>query len=180
MMTFCETHDTLSADYAFMEHLIVSAFPKEERRSLDALRLYSRENMRFHPTVIKQDGRRIGLMNYWTLDGMAYVEHFATLPEVRGQGYGRMALEEMKRRVGPMVLEVETPDSEMARRRIGFYERCGFCLCQEPYLQPPYRKGDSWFPLLLMFHGFAPDNPPYREAKGEIYRHVYGMEMEEV
>ena len=73
------------------------------------------------------------------------------------------------------MLEVELPQDEMSRRRIGFYERCGFELCHLPYLQPPYRPGDTPLPMHLMFHGTASPAPIFNTIRDTIHRHVYGV-----
>ena len=173
-MTLHETRDTSCADYAYMEALLVDSFPREERRDLEQQRLNCRENSRFHPMLICDGEVRIGLINYWQLGDMAYIEHFATSPDMRGKGYGRMALEELGRLLGRIVLEVEMPESDLAQRRIGFYRRCGFSLCCQIYRQPPYRKGDGWLPMLLMFRGVDDMDGVFAPTRDEIHRTVYG------
>ena len=39
-----------------------------------------------------------------------------------------------------VVIEVELHEDEMARRRIGFYERHRMTLIDKEYLQPPYQS----------------------------------------
>ena len=74
---------------------------------------------------------------------------------------------------GTVILEVERPEDEMSRRRIGFYERCGFTLCKQDYLQPPYRKGGEAVPLYLMFIHTESIDGQYTQIRDEIYREVY-------
>ena len=174
-MTLHETRDTSCADYAYMEALLVDSFPREERRDMEQQRLNCRENSRFHPMLICDGEVRIGLINYWQLGDMAYIEHFATSPDMRGKGYGRMALEELGRLLGRIVLEVEMPESDLAQRRIGFYRRCGFSLCCQTYRQPPYREGDGWLPMLLMFRGEDDMDGVFAPVRDEIHSIVYGV-----
>ena len=102
------------------------------------------------------------------------VEHLATSPTVRNQGYGRRILDALAREVpGVIVLEVEPPTDETSIRRIGFYRRCGYSLCELPYLQPPYRKGDSPFPLLLMFTKTESIDGDFARIRDCIHREVY-------
>jgi hypothetical protein len=49
-----------------------------------------------------------------------------------------------------MLLEVEPGEDEISRRRILFYERLGMKLCPFDYKQPPYRKNEKPFPMLIM------------------------------
>ena len=50
-------------------------------------------------------------------------------------------------------LEVELPETEMAARRIGFYERNGFYYNDYFYMQPPIAEGRNAIPLRLMTTG---------------------------
>lgn len=174
-MTLHEIRDTSCADYVYMENLLETAFPKEERRDMELQRRNCRENKRFHPMLIREGEVRIGLLNYWQLGDIAYIEHFATSPNLRGQGFGKMALEEMTRLSARIVLEVEVPNNDISRRRIGFYQRCGFSLCDLSYQQPPYREGDGWLPMLLMFRGVNNMDDVFAQTRDEIHRIVYGV-----
>ena len=175
-VTLHETRDTQSAEYKFMEALLVDTFPENERRDLDKQRLNTRDNAMFHPMLIKADGKRVGLLNYWLLGDIAYVEHFATNPDLRGHGLGAAAMEAAQLSLKRIVLEVELPDTPLAQRRVGFYRRCGFALCQRPYAQPPYRKGDAPLPMLLMFLGVDDMDAAFATARAAIHKHVYGVE----
>ena len=56
----------------------------------------------------------------------------------------------LRKKYEKIVLEVEPPYDEMKRRRIAFYERQGFCQNDYPYVQPPYREGETGVELILM------------------------------
>ena len=107
--------------YKFMEELLVESFPPEEYRELEHLREYTDRIGNFHNNIIFDDDLPIGFITYWDFDGFYYVEHFATNPALRNGGYGKRTLEHLceflKR---PIVLEVERPVEEMAKRRINF------------------------------------------------------------
>ena len=51
------------------------------------------------------------------------------------------------------LLEVEPAETEMATRRIHYYERNGYRILDRNYLQPPYVKGGKDFPLWVMGNG---------------------------
>ena len=110
--------------YKFMEELLVESFPPEEYRELEHLREYTDRIGNFHNNIIFDDDLPIGFITYWDFDEFYYVEHFATNPALRNGGYGKRTLEHLceflKR---PIVLEVERPVEEMAKRRINFYQR---------------------------------------------------------
>ena len=141
-------------NYTFVEKLMHTAFPQEERRDTVQQREYSDNNPRFCNNIILENGNSIGMISYWTMGDFYYIEHFAIDPSLRNGGYGKRVLEMIKKQLkGPIVLEVEEPNDEMSTRRIHFYKRLEFTLHKKPYIQPPYRKGDSGLPMLLMTYG---------------------------
>ena len=77
----------------------------------------------------------------------------------------------------PIVLEVEPPTTETARRRIAFYERNGFSLCERAYVQPPYRPWEETEGLTLLLMTTAPDflEEHFDEVRATIYAEVYGV-----
>ena len=106
---------------------------------------------------------------------MLYVEHFATNPELRGQGIGSDALNMLMELADkPVVLEVEPEDSNpLASRRIGFYRRHGFMLHSDyKYIQPPYTPESQSIEMKLMSSAtIDPDR-----ARALLYKHVYRAE----
>lgn len=120
--------------------LYVSAFPEIERRDLaEQARIMG--NGHYHFDLILEGERFLGIMLYWETDRFLYLEHFAILPELRNHGYGAGALELIKAKGKPVILEIEEPVSEMTRRRYGFYRRCGFVMTPHYHIQAKYHLG---------------------------------------
>lgn len=93
----------------------------------------------------------VGFMAVWDCGDFVVVEHFAVKKELRGHGLGtEMLTLFMKGMKKSVVMEVERPVNDEARRRIGFYERFGFVLNTYDYVQPPYNKEKKPLPLFLM------------------------------
>ena len=160
-----------------MEKLLTSAFPEEEYRDLTEMREFTTCRQKFHNNMIYDGNTFIGLITYWDFGSFYYVEHFATLPEMRNRGYGKAVLQNMKELLRlPIVLEVELPAEEMARRRIGFYSRQGFKLWKHEYMQPPYRPGGESLPMLLMASGDLDEEKDFEAIEKTIHREVYGYE----
>ncbi len=139
--------------FPFCWELYLSAFPEEERRELD----YHTETMlceQFHCDVVLDDNAPIGILFWWDLGEFTFVEHLATSPLVRGGGYGAKILEGLiAESEKPILLEVEHPEDELCRRRIGFYERMGFVLNDHPYRHPSYQQCEGEFvDLMVMTH----------------------------
>lgn len=127
-----------------VRQLYLSAFPAEERRPLHLLEhLVSSPAAPVSLLVAESEAAFAGFITLWQLDdGLFYVEHFATVPSLRGRGLGAAILSDLRSFLpggATVVLEVEKPDNDMASRRIGFYTRAGFRLHDRYiYIQPPY------------------------------------------
>ena len=162
--------------YEYMEQLITAAFPPEEYRPLEELRLYTDNKPHFYNNIIFHHDTPVGFITYWDFDKFYYVEHFATNPALRNGGYGKRTLEhlcEVLKR--PIVLEVERPVEEMAKRRINFYQRHGFTLWEKDYYQPPYKEGDDFLPMYLMVHGNLDAEKDYEGIRHKLHTIVYGV-----
>ncbi|MFR9543639.1 MAG: GNAT family N-acetyltransferase [Rikenellaceae bacterium] len=131
--------------FPFCWELYLSAFPENERRSLD----YHTETMskeQFHCDVVLDSDEPIGILFWWDLSNFTFVEHLATSSAARGKGYGNQILNELiSTSKKPILLEVEHPEDEICRRRIGFYERMGFVLNDHPYRQPSFKQRQDQF-----------------------------------
>lgn len=162
--------------YKFMEELLVDSFPPEEYRQLEQLREFTDRTGNFHNNIIFDDDLPIGFITYWDFGNFYYVEHFATNPALRNGGYG-------KRYAGISMRLLKTPHctrsgaslvEEMAKRRIGFYQRQGFVLWKKDYRQPPYKPGDHFLPMYLMVHGNLDPEKDYEDIKHKLHTVVYG------
>lgn len=166
--------------YAYMERLMTVSFPAEEYRPLDELRKITDGRPEFYNNVILQDDVPVGLMTYWDFGDFCYAEHFAIDPERRNGGYGQRALKCLCDMTGPIVLEVEMPEEEMAIRRVNFYKRQGFVLWEKDYLQPPYRPGDGFLPMRLMAYGNLDCSRDFVAVRNRIYREAYKVSEEDL
>ena len=127
-------------DIAFA--LYEQSFPVYERRdSTEQARALKNSN--YHFDIIKEDGDMLGIMFYWELDDLIFLEHFATQPHLRGKGIGVKALELLKSKGKSILLEIEPPQDEITIRRFGFYKRCGFVLNSHYHIQAKYHLGDE-------------------------------------
>lgn len=177
-----------------VERLYADAFPRNERRAESEMRRLAEcgrlnvcavENLCAAEDAEDADGadgksdgcgRFCGFITWWDFGGFVYGEHFAMLPECRGAGIGGEVIDRFVADAGkPVVLEVELPTNDMARRRIGFYERHGFAVCDADYAQPPYDAGGGCVPMRLMSHGMSLDEEAFERVKDTLYIDVYGM-----
>lgn len=118
-----------------------------------------------------------GFLAVWEFESFIYIEHFAVDPAFRNSGTGSAMLQELvKQYQKPICLEVELPEDELTRRRIGFYERNGFVFNEYPYIQPPISKGKSPVPLRIMTYRSEITREEFQKMKEILYRRVYKCE----
>lgn len=138
-----------SFDYIYKVY--VDSFPEDERRTKEQF-IEEMLNPQANVGVISYKGEDIGLFVFWDLEEFIYGGHLAIDAAQRGKQIGDKFLKELLRQLPkPMVIEVEKPETEIAKRRIAFYQRLGIHLCEnENYFQPIYRESGQTVPLYLM------------------------------
>lgn len=96
------------------------------------MREYTDRTGNFYNNIIFDNETPVGFITYWDFNDFYYVEHFAIDPTLRNGGYGKKTLDYLCKELDrPIVLEVEMPVEEMAKRRINFYQRQGFVLWEK-------------------------------------------------
>lgn len=157
--------------YRIME----TSFPVDERRPFDEQRALL-EDPAYQIYVCTAPGSEAvaAFVAVWEFEPVVFLEHFAVAPQCRNGGLGARMLKELVGQAGKTVcLEVELPETEIAARRIAFYERNGFFLNEYPYLQPPISKGRSAVPLQIMTSGRPVSEEEFQRIKALLYRRVY-------
>ena len=73
-------------------------------------------------------------------------------------------------------LEAELPETELAARRIGFYERHGFTVnTGYPYFQPALAPDGDPLPMHLLTTGGACTSAELRAMETLVHTRVYGQ-----
>lgn len=149
------------------------AFPPDERRDWNEFCSLV-DNPDFHLSGIYRTLKLIGFLSIWKLNEFSFIEHFAILKAERGKGCGTQMLNHVLKQIRePVILEVEEPFTEMARKRIGFYTNLNFCLNRESYDQPPYSPGKNKVKMLLMSYPECIKTVNFDKIKTQIYDTVY-------
>ncbi len=164
--------DEFDAVYDIMEN----SFPNDEYRSYCGQKmLFSKPEYDIY--VVDGDDSTIrAFVSVWDFDNFAYIEHLAVNPAFRNAGIGASILAAVKEKAGKRIcLEVELPENDIARRRIGFYTRNGFSLNEYHYIQPPMSAGKNPVPLLIMTTGGAVDEKKFEYIKDKLYEKVYNV-----
>ncbi|MBT2770862.1 GNAT family N-acetyltransferase [Halomonas sp. ISL-60] len=150
------------------------SFPEAEYREYsEQKKLLSHSRYRLI-TEENEQNEVIGFLAGWEFEAIRYVEHVAVSPNIRGGGIGRQLMERfMKQSTKPVILEVELPDDELKRRRIGFYERLGFRLGDHSYVQPPLRVRQQTLSLQIMSYPVALTSTEFEMVRKLLYKEVY-------
>jgi ribosomal protein S18 acetylase RimI-like enzyme len=147
-----------------------NTFPEDERRDWEKLiTLFS--NSKAKIISVLHDSKNIGYLILWELSNYTFVEHFEVFEEFRSQKLGSNITQYLFENFPRIILEIE-PDhlNENAARRYAFYQRNGFRLIDEMYVQPSYGKGKKPLNLWLLSN-YTPEN--LNNVKDEIYDIVY-------
>lgn len=159
-----------TADFDAIYDAMERAFVLEERRDREPARALL-DNGLYTVYHLEHEGERVGFFTAWALGEWTFLEHFVIYEQYRNHGLGAQALEAMKARFSRIVLEVERPVTEIAARRIAFYQRCGFYQNDYPYRQPSYRGAGGEVDMYLMTYPAAPDD--CRAVAKMLYERVY-------
>lgn len=164
-----------SEEFDTIFSILEESFPKDEYRSYEGQKkLMDEPAYTVYGCRDAENRKLLAVLTAWEFDGFIFFEHFAVTPGSRNTGIGgRMLCDLLRRLKKPVCLEVELPKTTLSGRRIGFYERNGFCLNPYPYWQPPIEKGRNPIPLRLMTSGRPVTQEEYEQIKKILYTKVY-------
>lgn len=154
-----------------------TSFPEDERRNFDLLKaLDGKSDFDFFIITDKQ-ANAIGIISLWSFKEFIYIEHFAIQQNERGKGIGSSVLSSLANKYSkPILLEVELPENDLAKRRIAFYQRHGFAVQPYDYTQPAYDKTKQSLPMIVMIKAdFEITKRFFDSSIATIYKEVYGL-----
>lgn len=146
------------------------SFPGKERRG-ETQMIAALADPDFRADAIRRRGRTVGILFHWQYGDTSYIEHLAVAPALRGQHIGADVLTDFcrGRRV---VLEIDPPETEIARRRQCFYERVGFVVNPHLYIHPSYGDPEQPHRLVLMSYPAPLTNDEARGFADFVREHV--------
>ncbi|MCL6457491.1 MAG: GNAT family N-acetyltransferase [Gorillibacterium sp.] len=160
--------------FAEVYQLMQASFPPIEFRTYAGQRALLDNPLYRLITEVDDRGKVVAFLAGWSFPGFRFVEHFAVAPQMRGVGLGSTM---MRRYSGidqkPILLEVELPDTVLAKRRIGFYQRLGFHLLAYDYVQPSLRVGQAELALRMMSYPYPINEAEFASFKRILYKEVY-------
>ncbi|MBS4535653.1 GNAT family N-acetyltransferase [Clostridium sp. D2Q-14] len=150
-----------------------SSFPEDEKRSIELQKKILKDS-RYSFRPLKDKDEIVGFIAIWDLDDFIFIDHYAIDKKYRGKGYGKRFLKELLNEFNKMiVLEVEKPENDIAKRRIKFYEELNFYLNNFSYKQPAYEKNKKSVTLLVMTYPKSVDKDTFNKIKNKLYNDVY-------
>ncbi len=166
-------------DFDAVFRLLARSFPAGERRDAAGQHALLSDSAYRVDILRAPSGGVQALMASWDFDSFVFFEHFAVDPAYRSGGVGGQMLDELlSRSHKPACLEVELPETELAARRIGFYERHGFTVnAAYPYFQPSFQPGGRPIPLYLLTTGGARTASELRAIETLLHTRVYGQTL---
>lgn len=159
--------------YPIMEE----AFPYAERRTKEEQRaLFERKEYEVYGYFL--DGELCAFLAAWDLGIIRFGEHLATSADKRNSGVGKKLFQAYEAMSDvPIVFEVELPQEEMAKRRIGFYERMGYHYYGDvEYYQGTFHGEQAQLPLRLMMNQSQCSKKELETIIDVIYETVYGIQ----
>lgn len=164
-------HSFDEQSFSLLWPLYEASFPSHERRSLIA-QIQAMRDPQFYCMAMHMRREVVGLLWYWESSQFTYIEHMATLPSARGSGLGTKALELLSREKRSVILEADPPATEINRRRIAFYKRCGFVPNNVRYTHRGYAKKPRPHELVLMATPAPCEGKVYELFKNFVDRRV--------
>lgn len=162
-------------DFDEVFEIMEASFPEDELRPREEQRALMDEDYYDIYVERNEEGAIAGFLAVWRFDDFLYVDHFAVNPRLRGGGIGSRMIGALKEMSDDIIcFEVELPETRDAQRRIAFYERNGFYLCEGDYTQPPISAGKQALPMKLMA-SVPIDNARFEWIVSELYSKVYGI-----
>lgn len=150
------------------------AFPWSERRSKEEQRaLFSLCEYEVYGWVEKDS--LLAFLAVWNLGSIRFGEHLATRHDQRNRHIGQKLFQAYEQLSSvPLVFEVELPNNELAKRRIHFYERLGYCYYGDvEYYQGCFHEENTPQPLRLMMKYPRQSDQEVDSIIDLIYERVY-------
>jgi len=175
-MEFIKLKNSDSEEFKEAWEIYESSFPSDERRTLD-LQKKLIKNKQYNFFIVLKDKILVAIITDWDFEDFLFVEHLAVKKDLRGKGVGTELLREyISNNKQKIVLEVERPCTEIATKRIKFYQKIGFKLNNFDYIQPPYGKDKNPVPMFLMTYPEKINESEFSSIRKKLHIIVYGLE----
>lgn len=170
-------------EYKKLKKLYKKAFPNDERLPLWILKIKDKKENEFFYSIYDEE-KFIGLTYLINNDNITYVLYLAIDPTNRGQGYGSIVLDKIKKESNQksIVLCIEEIDSnadnyEQRIKRKKFYERNGF-------IETGYKNKEGKRFYEILTYGKKHEKQEYekmmKKVWGNLWYTLFGIKVEEL
>ncbi len=159
-------------DFDGMYKILDESFPVDEKRPYEKQRALMDDPI-YSVYGIKDGDEIKAIAAVYQLGDTLFLEHLAVSARYRNGGLGALMLSELRALGYTVCLEVELPATEIAKRRIGFYERNGFCYNDYRYIQPALADGQNPIELRIMTSGGSLGESEFIKLRDLIYEKAY-------
>ena len=135
--------------YQTVDRLYETAFPYHEKRD-ERAKQAALDNESYHLNAWHFNDIFVGFIGCWQFDDYAYIEHLAIDPSLRSQGFGKKVLERFMVQHPLTILEIDPLTTEIANRRLRFYQGLGFVENSYPHAHPSYHSEISDHELVVL------------------------------
>lgn len=161
-------------DFDQIYRIMDESFPDAEKRNYaDQFSLLKDEHCKVFVERNNQ-GEIIIFFTAWIFDDFCFGEHLATDKRYRNLGLGSKffssCIENLPK---PIIIEVEPPETNIAKRRIELYKRLGFHLNTYNYKQPALQAHTEPCDLLIMSNPLPISKEEFIHYRNEIFNTVY-------
>lgn len=156
-----------SAHFPALDALYCRAFPWHEQREADA-KLQALHNQNYVLEAWFDDALFIGLSGCWRFADYSYIEHLAIDDTLRSRGYGKQLLAEILKREPLTILEIDPLTSEIAHKRLRFYETMGFYANTWSHSHPTYHQGIADHELIVLSYPQPIDEVQYQRFAQDL------------
>lgn len=150
-----------------VDALYSQAFPHHEQRDCAA-----KQRALSDPQYALEawfDGEQfVGLSGLWTFTGYSYIEHLAVDASLRSQGYGKTLLGQLLARHPLIILEIDPLTTDIAHKRLRFYESMGFVANPYTHRHPTYHSGIEDHELIVLSCPQAIDERLYQRFNHDL------------
>lgn len=138
-----------SALFTQVDRLYENAFPLHEKRNHAAkVRAFNHANYQLQAWF--DERQFVGMIGVWNFDDYSYIEHLAVNDRWRGQGYGKRMLSQFLQQSPQTILEIDPLSTEIAHKRLRFYQSLGFQINPFTHFHPAYHENIADHELIVL------------------------------
>jgi len=177
MLTSQKLTSLQSALFSRVDALYEQAFPWHEQRD-PAAKQQALNDPRYSLEAWFDGEQFVGMSGSWRLGDMLYIEHLAVDSTLRSKGYGKVLLGEILTRAPITVLEIDPLTTEIAQRRLRFYQSMGFYANPWTHTHPTYHAGITDHELVVLSYPQGIEDVEYQRFNDSLRHVVMGLERQ--